>query len=217
MGPARAHLCMVLLGNCGGSLSGSCSRSLSLILSSWAGAHQISWLPFIALFLIEIILGEEIAVSHPHLTRSLRNRLIYTHTHPMGVGRGCQEAGHLWEGREQAFLAGEGKEGACMWRRKEISRTSSSAQVKSWEGQSAALSTQREFLPPSAPATSRTGSDPSIRAQLCPKQRERLLRAADQREVSTPPCSGLGPGLHCPGTPSQKGNPSWKTMKQSCG
>lgn len=71
------------------------------------------------------------------------------------------------------------------------------------------------LLPPSAPATSRTGSDPSIRAQLCPKQRERLPGAADQREVSTPPCSGLGPALHCPGTPSQKGNqegnPSWKT------
>lgn len=130
MGPARAHWCAVLLCNCGGSLPGSCSRSLSLILSSWAGAHQISWLPFIALFLIEIILGEEIAVSHPRLTCSLRNRLTHTHA-PLGVPR---RADPLWEGGEPAFLAGERGEGACLWRRKEISGTSSSAQVKGREG-----------------------------------------------------------------------------------
>ena len=40
------------------------------MLFSWAGAHQISRLPFITLSLIGIILGEEIAVSHPHLSQS---------------------------------------------------------------------------------------------------------------------------------------------------
>lgn len=83
MGPARVHWYTLWLCNCGGSPAGSCSTSLSLIPSSWAGAHQISWLPFIALSLIGIILGEEIAVSHPHLTHSQRDRLTAP---PTGVG-----------------------------------------------------------------------------------------------------------------------------------
>lgn len=53
------------LRNPGRFLALSSSSNLSLRLSSWADAHQISWLPFIALSLIGIILGEEIAVSHP--------------------------------------------------------------------------------------------------------------------------------------------------------
>lgn len=86
--PVRVHLCTVWLCNCGRSLAGSCSRSLSLILSSWAGAHQISWLPFIALFLIGITPSEEIAVSHPHLIHSQRDQS--KHTPPWGWGEGAK-------------------------------------------------------------------------------------------------------------------------------
>lgn len=64
-------------------------RGPSLLLSSWVGAHQISWLPFIALSLIAIILGEEIAVSHPRLTHSQRDR-----SHPHGGGV-TDQAGRL--------------------------------------------------------------------------------------------------------------------------
>ena len=69
-GPSEALLCTLRLCNCAGSLAGSCSRNLPFILSRWAGAHQIAGLPFITLSLIGIILSEEIAVSHPHLTHN---------------------------------------------------------------------------------------------------------------------------------------------------
>lgn len=55
----------VRLGNPGRFLALSISSNLSLTLSSWAAAHQISWLPFIALSLIGIILGEEISPVTP--------------------------------------------------------------------------------------------------------------------------------------------------------
>lgn len=63
--PVRVRLGTLRLRNPGRFLALSSSSNLSLRLSSWADAHQISWLPFIALSLIGIILGEEIAVSHP--------------------------------------------------------------------------------------------------------------------------------------------------------
>lgn len=63
--PVRVRLGTLRLRNPGRFLALSSSSNLSLILSSWTDAHQISWLPFIALSLIGIILGEEIAVSHP--------------------------------------------------------------------------------------------------------------------------------------------------------
>lgn len=96
----------------GRSVSGSCSRSLSLIPSSWAGAHQISWLPFIALFLIGIILGEEIAVSHPHLTHSQKDRL--THTPPCGarVPRGWRSLGR--QGTSSVLGRGGERGGLCV-------------------------------------------------------------------------------------------------------
>lgn len=67
--------------NCGRPSSWELQEDPSLILSSWAGAHQISWLPFIALSLIGIILGEEITASHPRLTHSQRDP-----SHPHGGG-----------------------------------------------------------------------------------------------------------------------------------
>lgn len=194
-GPSEVLLCTPRLCNCGGSLAGSCSTNLSFILSSWAGAHQIAGLPFITLSLIGIILGEEIRCQSPP-PHSQPKGLIDRHT-PTGAGRGGQEAGHLWEGREPAFLVGEAKEGACMWKRKEISRIFPSPQVTTREGQSAQLSTPREPHPPPAPTTSRQGSiRPFNQLSSAPKQRKgRLPRAAGSKRSVHPPCSQPGP--HC--------------------
>jgi hypothetical protein len=84
----RVRLCAPCLRYPGGFSAESCRSNLSLILSSWAAAHQISWLPFIALSPIGIILGEEIAVSHPHIAHSQRDRL--TCMLPWGCGEGAK-------------------------------------------------------------------------------------------------------------------------------
>lgn len=93
------RLCTLWLSNPGRFLAvSSSSSSLSFTVSSWAAAHQISWLPFIALSLIGITLGEEITVSHPP-PPSQPEGPADPHA-PMGggVGRGTfGDVGLLWK------------------------------------------------------------------------------------------------------------------------
>lgn len=89
----RVRLCTLRLPNPGRFLALSSSSNLSLTPSSWAGAHQIRWLPFIALSLIGIILGEEITVSHPRLPHGQRDRPGQACSHG-GVERGSRGASY---------------------------------------------------------------------------------------------------------------------------
>lgn len=161
-----ALLCTVCV-TVAGPLAGL-QRGPSLLLSGWVGAHQISWLSFIALSLIGIILGEEIAVSHPRLTHSQRDR-----SHPHGGGV-TNRAGRLalsgkagnprsWQGRgKRGLIRGGG--------RKYLEPSHPQAGTVS-----PAINPER--APPSSHTSHLLGKDLTLpSARLCPKQREKRLQ-----------------------------------------